>query len=97
MTYMLLLNCALNLVEEIILYCDARSKNIKFSAVFLLLNKMQIPKSKSRTFRNMVWHRHSAVIDLLSEKSPVQISDPVYMHVSVLHEHRMLKYYILHF
>ena len=26
MTYMLLLNCALNLVEEIIIYYDARSK-----------------------------------------------------------------------
>ena len=26
MTYMLLLNCALKLVEETILYCDARSK-----------------------------------------------------------------------
>ena len=26
MTYMLLLNCALNLVEEIILYYDTRSK-----------------------------------------------------------------------
>ena len=26
MTYMLLLNCALKLVEEIILYCDTRSK-----------------------------------------------------------------------
>jgi len=28
-TYMLLLNCALKLVEEIILYCDARSKKHK--------------------------------------------------------------------
>ena len=29
MTYMLLLNCALKLVEEVILYCDARSKKHK--------------------------------------------------------------------
>ena len=29
MTYMLLLNCALKLVEEIILYYDARSKKHK--------------------------------------------------------------------
>ena len=29
MTYMLLLNCALKLVEEIILYYDARSKKYK--------------------------------------------------------------------
>ena len=38
MTYILLLNCALKLVEEIILYYDARSKkrkkNIKFLYVF---------------------------------------------------------------
>ena len=31
MTYMLLLNCALKLVEEIILYYDARSKKHQIS------------------------------------------------------------------
>ena len=34
-TYMLLLNCALKLVEEIILYYDARSK--KHQNLFLLV------------------------------------------------------------
>ena len=33
MTYMLLLNCALKLVEEIILYYDARSKKHKKSSL----------------------------------------------------------------
>ena len=38
MTYMLILNCALKLVEEIILYYDARSKKhqIVFYQVHLL-------------------------------------------------------------
>ena len=34
MTYMLLLNCALKLVEEIILYYDARSKKHKKNGLF---------------------------------------------------------------
>ena len=33
MTYMLLLNCALKLVEEIILYYDARSKKHKKKSI----------------------------------------------------------------
>ena len=37
MTYMLLLNCALKLVEEIILYYDARSKKLKKSCSNLWL------------------------------------------------------------
>ena len=35
MTYMLLLNCALKLVEEIILYYDARSKKHKKSDILV--------------------------------------------------------------
>ena len=45
MTYMLLLNCALKLVEEIILYYDARSKNHQvtwqFSGLQVIHNTMQ--------------------------------------------------------
>ena len=37
MTYMLLLNCALKLVEEIILYYDARSKKNEVNIFSLLL------------------------------------------------------------
>ena len=36
MTYMLLLNCALKLVEEIILYYDARSKKNKKNVKVLM-------------------------------------------------------------
>ena len=36
MTYMLLLNCALKLVEELILYYDARSKKHQTEVLFCL-------------------------------------------------------------
>ena len=39
MTYMLLLNCALKLVEEIILYYDARSKKHQIKLVYFDLCK----------------------------------------------------------
>ena len=39
MTYMLLLNCALKLVEEIILYYDARSKKHKKDVILSNNNK----------------------------------------------------------
>ena len=38
MTYMLLLNCALKLVEEIILYYDARSKKHQIIRVRFVLD-----------------------------------------------------------
>ena len=38
MTYMLLLNCALKLVEEIILYYDARSKKHQMSDYVCYIN-----------------------------------------------------------
>ena len=45
MTYMLLLNCALKLVEEIILYYDARSKKhqiVNYSLIFLYTTVINI-------------------------------------------------------
>ena len=39
MTYMLLLNCALKLVEEIILYCDARAKKHQMTKAAVALRK----------------------------------------------------------
>ena len=39
MTYMLLLNCALKLVEEIILYYDARSKKHQMYSIIAVTNK----------------------------------------------------------
>ena len=39
MTYMLLLNCALQLVEEIILYYDARSKKHKKTSSYEISTK----------------------------------------------------------
>ena len=39
MTYMFILKCALKLVEEIILYYDARSKNIKLLISLCLVLK----------------------------------------------------------
>ena len=42
MTYMLLLNCALKLVEEIILYYDARSKKHQIPNVYCLMVRIFI-------------------------------------------------------
>ena len=39
-TYMLLLNCALKLVEEIILYYDARSKKHQISRLCYLVHNV---------------------------------------------------------
>jgi len=48
-TYMLLLNCALKLVEEIILYYDARSKKhqITYNVFFRILtgSRLTYPRS----------------------------------------------------
>ena len=50
-TYMLILNCALKLVEEIILYYDARSK------------KHQIPCTVLLNYQFLTWH-HSVIVYL---------------------------------
>ena len=47
MTYMLLLNCALKLVEEIIIYYDARSKKHQIKILIsYLTEKITCQKSK---------------------------------------------------
>ena len=46
MTYMLLLNCALKLVEEIILYYDARSKKHQITGREVYGNNKKVPLDK---------------------------------------------------
>ena len=58
MTYMLLLNCALKLVEEIILYYDARSKKHQITSLYNQFNCFHVtiygmPEDGLFTDRNM--------------------------------------------
>ena len=46
MTYMLLLNCALKLVEEIILYYDARSKKHQITCKLIKRLRAKLTTSK---------------------------------------------------
>ena len=54
MTYMLILNCALKLGEEIILYYDARSKKTKTKKKKLLHVSVQSPSSGSALFGTLI-------------------------------------------
>ena len=53
MTYMLILNYALKLVEEIILYYDARSKNIKWQERVGQVQPCSFPKRACFIFKTI--------------------------------------------